>query len=103
MLGAGEAAVLHRLDVGGYGRLDAGAVGHEVANEARRLAGVDAEHIVKYQDLTGAAWPAWLLLYPDGSGMAEVSIGGKRQILQNCALDQVLDVTDRIDRLASSA
>src|SRR5690349_7093526 len=54
MLRGREAAVLHRGDIGRHGRADAVLPLHEVAHEARRCRGLDAERIVEHEHLAGA-------------------------------------------------
>src|SRR6266542_4215122 len=55
MFGPGEAAVLDCFDVRPNSVLDAGASRDEIAHEARRLARVDAEHIVQNENLATAS------------------------------------------------
>ena len=57
MLGRGKPTGLDRLDERRDRSLDTVTAGHEVADEAHRLAGVNAEHVVEHQHLAGAAGP----------------------------------------------
>src|SRR5690554_1359835 len=49
-----EQAFAHFVHVAGDGFLDAGRAVHVVLDEARRLAGEDAEHVVEHQHLAVA-------------------------------------------------